>query len=134
MWVVDASVYVASLSGTDRHHARAWSWFETAAGRGDRLLAPNLLAVELAASIRRLADDETLARRAVSELLADQLVELAPLTAERGLRASEVAVRAGVRGADAVYLALAEELGAVLVTLDRQLLKRGGLVARVQRP
>ena len=134
MWVLDASVYVACVTDSDRHHRRSRSWLESVLEAEDRLVAPNLLIAELAASVRRLTGKQDVAQRVVSELLEDGLIEPLPVTQERSLRAADIAAAAGVRGADAVYLALAQELAATLVTLDRQILKRGKPVARVQRP
>jgi predicted nucleic acid-binding protein len=49
-------------------------------------------------------------------------------------RAAGIAVEHGIRGCDAVYVALAEQFGDVLVTLDRQQLERGAAVAPVREP
>ncbi len=132
MWVVDASVYIAAATESDRNHERARIWLEESAAGS--LVAPNLLLTELAASVRRLTSSRRAAERAVAELRDDGLVELVPLTRERGLQAAEVAAMTGVRGADSVYLALARELDASLITLDRQQLERGKMVATVRRP
>lgn len=98
------------------------------------MAAPGLLLVEVAASIRRLTGSTKLARRVLSELQEDELIELYPLTAARSEAAAEIAASIGVRGADAVYLALASELGETLITLDRQQLERGKRVVDVTRP
>ena len=134
MPVVDASVYVAIAHEADRFHGRCLGWFEESLRTGLHLLAPGLLVVEVAAAVRRLTGDRRLADRVVSDLLETGAIELLPLTMDRSRRAARAAASAGVRGADAVYLALAEELDETLVTLDRQQLRRGGVVARVERP
>ena len=61
-------------------------------------------------------------------------LELVPLTADRAARAASLATSTAVRGADAVYLELAEERNDVLVTLDRQQLERGARVVTVREP
>lgn len=134
MQVVDASVYVAFANEADRFHEPAVRWLESCLDAQRPLAAPSLLVVEVAASIRRLTGDRRLAERVVSDLVETGWIELAPLTPERSRRAAKIAAGTGVRGADAVYVALAQELGATLVTVDRQQLTRASVVARVARP
>ncbi len=134
MPIVDASVYVSIAHGADRHHQRCIRWLETRLDDDLSLVAPNLLLVEVAAAIRRLTGDPRLAAAVLADLRETALIELVPLTAERADRAASIAAAAGVRGADAVYLALAQELGDTLVTLDRRQLRRGGPFAPVEHP
>jgi predicted nucleic acid-binding protein len=93
-----------------------------------------LLLVEVAASIRRLTGSTKLARRVLLELQEAELIDLYPLTAARSEAAANLAASTGVRGADAVYLALARELEEALITLDRQQLERGKGVVDVTKP
>jgi predicted nucleic acid-binding protein len=134
MLVVDASVVVASVSRADAFHDPSRRWMDSCIEDGVELFAPNLLEVELAAALRRLSGDRRFAERAVSRMHQKGFIELMPLTPERAWRAAELAARSGVRGADAVYLALAQELGVPLVTLDRQQLERGQDHVSVRRP
>lgn len=134
MFVLDASLYVATISETDRFRQRSARWLEACLREGASLFAPSLFAVEIAAAIRRLSGSRTVAERAVARLRDKAFIELLPLTWERAQEAAEVAARTGLRGADAVYVALARELGATLVTLDRQQLERGSGIADVRRP
>ena len=97
----------------------------------ERLVAPSLLPVEVAAAVRRLTGDRALATAASSALEEADWIDLYDLTAERAGRAGEIAASTGVQGADAVYLELAVERGEELVTWDRQQLERGRWVARV---
>ena len=134
MAIVDASLYVALAHGGDRYHDRCMEWLEQSLAAGEQHAAPNLLRVEVAAAIRRLTGDPSLARAVVEELDTSGLIELVPLTTERSQQAADIACRTGVRGADAIYLALAQERSEGLVTLDRQQLERGVPAAPVVRP
>jgi predicted nucleic acid-binding protein len=88
------------------------------------LFSPTLLLVEVAAAVTRaLGDSErgvSLAA-AVRDLPCQTLV---PLDREMADRAATMAASAGLRGADAVYAAVARKYGTTLVTLDRQQLER----------
>ncbi len=134
MAVVDASVYVSIAHGADRHHQRCLRWLGSCLERGESLVAPSLLQVEVAAAVRRLTGERRLAETVVAELRETGVIELVPLDAGRAARAAGIAAAAGVRGADAVYLGLAAELGTPLITLDRRQLERGAGVADVRRP
>ena len=129
MPVIDASVYISLANEADRYHERCIAWFESSLHMAEPLSAPDLLLAEVAAAIRRLTGSSKLARQAVSGIQDTERIELFPLTSKRSEAAAEVAAMTGVRGADAVYLALARELDEPLITLDRQQLERGrGLV------
>ena len=134
MPVIDASVYVSLANEADRHHDRSLAWFESSLRLDEPLAAPGLLLVEVAAAIRRLTGSSKLARRVVSEIHETERLELYPLTSTRGEAAADLAAITGVRGADAVYIALARELEEPLITLDRQQLERGKSLASVKKP
>ncbi len=134
MPVVDASVWVSLFHAGDRHHRRSRRWLEKALGEPERIAAPTLLRVEVAAALRRLTGDRELAEEALATLDEHSWVELVDLDSERSRRAAAIAAATGARGADAVYLELAVQRGVALVTWDRQQLARGLAVARVERP
>ena len=134
MPVVDASVWVSLCHAGDRKHAKSRRWLERALGEAERLAAPTLLRVEVAAAVRRLTGDGRLAEEALATVDGHGWVELVDLDSERSRRAAEIAAATGVRGADAVYLELAVQRGLALVTWDRQQLERGSAVARVETP
>lgn len=134
MPIVDASVWVSLHHGRDRFHSRCLRWLERSLVEGALLAAPTLLEVEVAAALRRLTGDEELAGAAVELIRELEILELVPLTTARAARAASLAMSTALRGADAVYLELAEERNDVLVTLDRQQLERGAGVVAVQGP
>ena len=134
MPVVDASVWVSICHAGDRHHERSRRWLESRLSAGERLVAPTLLRVEVAAAVRRLTGEPGLAEEAAASVDRDGWVDLVDLDSERSRRAAEIAADTGVRGADGVYLELAVQRGEKLFTWDRQQLDRGSAVARVERP
>lgn len=116
MTVLDASVLVAALvdSGPEGE------WAEEVLGAGP-LAAPHLLVVEAANILRRSALAELITDDAASLAHADLVrlrLELFPYEpfAERVWE-----LRRNVTAYDAWYVALAEELGTPLATLDRKL-------------
>jgi len=132
--VVDASVWVATLHRADPGHARCSDWLRRALDAGASLTAPSLVLAEVAAAIRRISGHAETGADAIVKLLAVPALDLCDLDVARARRAAEIAVNTGVRGADAVYLALAVERGDVLISLDRQQRERGGAVADVRLP
>lgn len=134
MPIIDATVYVSLANESDRFHDRCLQWFESCLRRGHPIAAPSLLLIEVVASIRRLTGSAKLALRVGTELQEAKIIDLYPLTMARTHSAADLAAATGVRGADAVYLALAAELGVPLITLDRQHLQRGKGVVDVTKP
>jgi predicted nucleic acid-binding protein len=120
--VIDATALVAALvdSGADG------SWAEREL-IDDHLAAPHLLPVEVTNILRRavLAGEvsEDVASLAVADLLALR-VELFPF---EPLATRVWELRGSITSYDAWYVALAEQLEAPVVTLDRKLSRAPGL-------
>ena len=89
---------------------------------------------EVAGAIARRTGDARLARRAMDRLLRLANLRLIPL--DRVLAGSAASLAAGLklRGADAVYVAVAQLLDLPLVTLDREQLARAGGAVTASRP
>jgi predicted nucleic acid-binding protein len=49
-------------------------------------------------------------------------------------RAAEIAIRQRLRGADAVYIAVAERMESTLVSWDQEMLERGQAIVTTARP
>jgi predicted nucleic acid-binding protein len=132
--VIDASVWVAINRDTDPAHSRCMAWLDSVLDSNDRLVAPTLLVAEVAGALRKLTRQQAVASAVVEELFALGAVELIPLDRERARRAAALAAASGVRGADAVYLALAQELVENLVTLDRLQAEQGAKLVEIRTP
>ncbi len=134
MAVVDASVYVALINAREPDHASSWAWFERTEAAQERIVAPVILLAEVAAAVSRGIGDSTLARQVVEQLQRSAVIELVPVTPALAARAAAIAADHRLRGCDAVYVALAEELAECLVTLDQQQLERGAAVVTTRCP
>lgn len=122
--VVDASVWVSRFVSADIHHAQSRQWLEEHLANGRRVLAPTLLLVEVAGAIGRRIQDPTIARRVVDSLRALPGLTWVGLPGDVRDHAANLAVDLRLRGADAVYVAIADRLGVPLVTWDAEQLAR----------
>lgn len=128
MIVADASVVVAALVSASGAGARAREWLR----QDPDLHVPHLLDVEVSAALRRRVrlgqTDVGLATAALADLGV-----LAALRWDHGpLLQRAWAHRDNLTAYDAMYVALAEALGALLVTSDRQLASAPGLTCPVE--
>ena len=116
MIVVDASVLVSALGddGVDGDVARRRL-------RGEELVAPHLVDAEVVSAWRRIASEGNLAGRRASLAIAD----LRALRIERVPHGQLLdrcwQLRENITVYDALYVALAELAGAVLLTADARL-------------
>jgi predicted nucleic acid-binding protein len=134
MAIIDASVYVALVNAQESEHGSSWAWFEQAQAARESVIAPVILLAEVSAALSRGVGDPALARGVVQQLLRSGVIELAPVTRTMAKRAAGIAADHRIRGCDAIYVALAEQLNHRLVTLDQQQLERGAAVVTVCKP
>lgn len=121
--VLDASLYLAAITPTERHHARAVALFDSHPMPAVYLV-PALFRVEVIALLARRGEvPEVL--DIVDAAIRGSRFATAPL--DDGLldEAARIARTAGVRAYDAVYVALASLRSAPLYTLD------GDVIARI---
>lgn len=127
MLVVDASVVAAAVGDDAGDGDQARSRL-----RGETLTAPELLDLEVASVLRRqVASGAMAARRAGLALvdLADLPLQRVP---HRGLIDRCWQLRDNVSIYDAAYVALAEAIGADLLTADGRLARAPGLKCRIE--
>lgn len=98
------------------------------------MYCPTLILPEVAAAIIRPTGDERLGVEAVRRLESMRGIHFIPLDHHMAELATDVAVRHRLRGADAVYMALAQDCGTTLVTWDKELLSRGPGVVPTMTP
>ena len=133
VWVVDASVWAAYYLIDDVHRVTSRAWLAASLAAGDQLIGPDLLLVEVAAAVTRRAGASD-AEVAVSHLLSEPNVGFIPMDLALRDEAVRLAISLRPRGADAVYVAVAQQLHAPLITWDDEQLNRAGPAVRVRTP
>ena len=134
MPVVDASVFGALFKADEPGHESSRSWLLDAMTSDEPIVSPVILLAEVASALGRGLGEEELAREVVALLRTRRLIELFPVTEMLAARAAEIASEQKIRGCDAIYVALAQQLEMELVTLDGQQLERGAAVVTARTP
>jgi predicted nucleic acid-binding protein len=125
---------VSALVASEVHHAASRAWLGERDAAEQVVVAPALLVPEVAAAIARRSGRSGLGRRAIAALLRLPNLRLVALDAELAEQAGQIAADCKLRGADAIYVAVAKRLAVPLVTWDREQLERGRGVVDVVRP
>lgn len=129
--VVDACVWIAAFLAGDAHHTQSARLLRQLAQERRPVILPTLALAEICGAIARRSDSVTVAPAILSFLQAQPWISHAPLDVALGQEAAALAMRCRLRGADAVYVALAATRHLSLITLDAEMLERAP--AAVQR-
>lgn len=132
--IVDASVWVARFLDVDRHHAVAMACITALLKRESRLVIPVLAWSEVAGAIARRTGAAREGLDAVDIIRALRWIESIPMDQSLAYQAAKIAGSLRLRGADAVYVALAVARKEPLITLDTEMLERAREVAEVLTP
>jgi predicted nucleic acid-binding protein len=132
--VVDATVWVSRFVSIDVNYAISEEWLRSYLVGGNRIVAPTLLLVEIAGAIARRTSDPRRAQRVVDLVTQERGIRWVAVTLELGRLATDLAIGLRLRGADAIYVALADRLGISLLTWDVEQLSRGKPRVDVQAP
>jgi predicted nucleic acid-binding protein len=124
MYTIDASVHISALNPAEADSATSQAFLALVWQHRLPLFCPTLLLVEVAAVVARTLDDTDRAMALAEALRGLPNQTLVPLDEALAGRAVALAATVRLRGADAVYAAVAQRYGATLITLDHQQLDR----------
>ncbi len=124
MYTVDASVWVNGFDQRESGHATSRQFLDLLRGRAVPVVVPNLVLVEVAGAVSRTRSNATLGREFATAMIGLPNVTLMPLDDGLARQALALAAEHGLRGADAVYAAVAVQANATLISLDNQHLTR----------
>ena len=134
MIAVDASVWVSGLILQDAFHDISRGWLATQHARDNLLAIPVICLAEVSGVISRVTGYSEEGERAIDQIITQSNLRVLPVNHSLGLEAAQLAALLHLRGADAVYVALARRLKIPLATWDQELLQRCGQVISVQQP
>lgn len=134
MYTVDASVWVNGFDQRESGHETSRQVLELLRAQAIPIFEPMLVLAEVAGAISRTRQDP--ARAEAFAITLGQLpnVTILPLDEALGQQALALAAQHGLRGADAVYAAVAQQAGCTLISLDHEHLTRLAGLISVQTP
>lgn len=124
MFTVDASVWVNAFDQREPGHQVSRQFLEVVQRQALPVIVPNLVLAEVAGAIGRTRREPAQAQGFAMALSRLPHVTVRALDEECARQALTLAAQNGLRGADAVYAAVAHGAGSTLVTLDREHLTR----------
>ena len=134
MYVVDASVWVSRFLPKDTFHAESHRWVEERVRQGEAVVIPTIALAEIAGAVARSTGFPSDGRRAV-QYVEDLSISYSVVVDESLARLSaRVASTFFLRGADAVYVAVARRLNFPLVTWDNEQLTRAAPIVETLAP
>jgi len=133
-YVIDASVYVSRLKLSEADHPSARRLLDTLHAQQVPVSCPTLLWPEVASAVTRGTQDPALGWAAVVALRRLPFHSFVSLDHRLARLASELAAKCGLRGADAVYVALAKQLDCPLITLDVDQHSRAAAIVATYSP
>ena len=128
MYTLDASVVGRDFDPADPEYAACHELIAQLDRQAVPIIVPRLLLVEVAGLVRRLTRDPIRARLAIDVWRTFTHVQIIPLDDATLDTAAEIAADYALRGADAVYVAVARRHGCTLVSLDREPRERAAII------
>ena len=131
---MDASVFVNAFNPHEDDHAESLAILAAIQQGSDPVIVPTLLLPEIASAVARASDDTTGALQYASATAALPHLTLVSLTSVTARQAAELAATHRLRGADAVYVAIARRYGTTLVSRDEEQRSRASTVVACHTP
>ena len=134
MFTIDASVWVNAESPAEPGQPESRALLDALFASRQRIIVPTLLPVEIAGVIARSRTDSALGARMAAVIFNIPMLQWVDLDEAFARQAADLAAAHRLRGADAVYAAVAVAHGCDLVSLDREHLTRLTAVVRTLTP
>jgi predicted nucleic acid-binding protein len=131
---IDASVFVATTRSKETQHSVSRQFVEEIQRRQIDLFCPLIVLPECAAAIARPTGEAELGEQLVALVTSLLNMNLANLDSTLAHRAAQIAAYYRLKGADAIYVAVAEAFDATLVTWDNEMLERGASIVSTMSP
>lgn len=131
---IDASVFISAALPSEVQFSDSDTFLNKIRLRPRVLHCPTLLIPEIAASLARRANNTGIGQNSVQWVTLFPGMSLISSDLARALQAAQLAAAYRLRGADAVYVAVAQEFGTTLITWDAEMLTRGARAVPVLTP
>ena len=134
LFTIDASVFVASYRRQETYSAISRELLRLVRESDVPLIEPAILPIEIAAALGRAGDNPEWVCEYAETVMSLPYLTLQPVDQRLARRAVALAAQCRMRGADALYVAVATQYGAHLVTLDAEQLRRAPTALHACKP
>mgnify|MGYP001566380375 CR=1 FL=1 len=124
LFTIDASVFVSAYRTQEAGCAISRDFLRRVREADVPLIEPAILPVEIAAALAHAGENPAWAAEYAESVMAFPYLNLQSLDENMARRALAIAARYRLRGADSLYVMVAAQYGARLVTLDAEQLER----------
>lgn len=131
---IDASVLVAAMRAAEAENAVSRSFLERLDAREVPIYCPVLAVPETAAAVARRTRDAGLAQEVMGIIETLPRLCFVGLDLSAAKQAAGIAIAHRLRGADSVYVAVAQASEAELITWDTEMLERAAAVVPTMTP
>lgn len=131
---IDASVSVSVTRTQEIHHAESRQFFDEVVRGAHPVISPAIVLPETVAAIARADGSFVLTQQARQVMMSLPSLWLVPVDVPLAEAAAQLAELHRLRGADAIYLAVAVREGTTLITWDNEMRQRGANAATVLTP
>ena len=133
-YTIDASILTNALNSREQGSQESQKFLARVEQENCEIICPTLLIPEVAAALSRALADHKKGMAFAMAVRDLPNLRLVSLDDSLAVAAAELAARHRLRGADAVYAAVAKQYQTTLITNDRQQLERLSGVLPVKRP
>jgi predicted nucleic acid-binding protein len=133
-YTIDASVFISAARMEEAHHLISVDFLALLRRQQPLIFSPSIILAECSAAIARRTGNPIAAQDLVlviKNFVGMSLVQVSVPIAER---AAQIAAAQRLRGADSIYVAVAEESSAALITWDNDMLQRSPAVVTTITP
>lgn len=134
MLTVEANVFISAASASEAGAAVSRAFIRRISLLSVPLYCPTILLPEVSAGIARPTNNSILAKQVTDDVARLPSLVCVGLDQLRADLAVDAAITCRLRGADAVYVAVAQEYSTTLITWDQELLTRGAAAVTVMTP
>jgi predicted nucleic acid-binding protein len=134
MTVTDASLWVSRFLVGDAFHEISRAWLEKTVGAGSALVCPTSMLAEVAGAVARRTGSSQVGYHVIRQIRKVPTLQLVSITPEVGDLAAEIASTYRLRGGDALYVAVAYQFQAPLVSWDDEQIARVAGYINAYRP
>jgi len=134
MYTLDANIFVRDLDTREPQHAECHALLDELETQAFPIVVPVLVLAEVAGTVSRTRHDPMAGRLGADLFRGRGTLILIPLDNSLAQEAAELAADYALRGADAVYVAVARRHNCTLVSLDREQRERAAAIVTTRTP